>query len=458
MHSLYDFIGLSVKKRGVFALLVLLLAACTPEAQEAAAISLEQTPRQKQNRGLSSALLNSPPAFSAELLERCLFVEPCLIEELPPLGLDHEELEETAPIMERVWSSSPWMKDRFHQLLQALPPSYLQLFRPVTAIAIAEDIRPSHYWPTTGGIYIDPAFLWFTQAEKNTIHGVEDGRTKNLDDFSFRVRWRYVDGNNTNPFRHHSLQWEENRTLERIFDPFAIMMTHELAHANDYLPPYSYELLYDDITFYDAVFYGIDTYLPHLRISTTLQERFPINAELVPTARSYYSRINGSTAHNLTATEISHSFAADVTSSFYSYTHRQEDLAMLFEEVMMKEFFDLDRDMAFTETSQEGNLSCNDYIVRWGIRNRFAHPTVRARAEFSVNQIFPDYDFTALFEEVDGSTPLAVGLGWCDSMRTNDYSFTAAEHSHSTPSPAQPDYDLFEYHSININAPFIPQP
>ena len=448
MYVFYHPISRIGKTYGFFVLFSLFLTACAPEAASPA-----QQAKTPVRASSPPPVESQSPAPSRELLEKCLFEKACLIAELPPLGLEYQELDETAPIMARVWSSSPWMRERFEQLLQELPAGYLQLFRPVTAIAVAEDIRPSHYWPATGGIYIDPSFLWFTQEEKRTINGAGDRRTLHTDDFPFQVRWRYVDRNNTDPFIYHSLDWKENRTLKQVSMPFAVMMTHELAHANDYLPPHAYELLPYDDTFYDAVFYGINTYLPHLRISTTLQERFPLNNELVEIARSYYG--NGSTAHTKTAVEVSNLFVADAASSFYGYTNQQEDLAMLFEEVMIKEFFALERDMAFTKLLHRENHSCNDYQVQWGVRNRFAHPNVRERAEFSVNQLFPEYDFTSLFEEVYAHTYLAADLGWCQSI--NGYDTEAISGPDEIPFSDNPSYDLFEYHSENSQSRFIPR-
>lgn len=408
----------------------LLLTACIPEVAE----QPQAAPKARQQRLATPASLPEP-----SVLENCLFAEPCLIGELPPLGLEHEQLEDTAVIMARVWSSEPWMKERFGELLDRLPREYLRLFRPVTAIAIAEDIRPSHYWPATGGIYLDPSFLWQTQEEKETIAISTDPRSEHLAELPIRVRWRYVGENNTNPFRFHSLQLTANRTLSQTFLPFAAMLTHELAHANDYLPPHAYELLNDASSFQDAVFYGIDTHLHKMKISTVLYDRFPLNSpQLVPAARNYYA--NDPKLSNRTAAELANHFAPDVVSSFYSYTRKQEDLAMLFEEVMMKEFFNLDRDMAFTETAQQGNASCNDYLVHWGIRNRFADTLVRERAQFAVTQLFPEYDFSFLFAEVYESTPLTADVGWCDSIVIRE---PVAEQ------PSQDyDYDLSHYQDI----------
>jgi len=415
----------------------LLLTACIPEAAK----PTQAAPIAKQQKLAKLVAPASAAALESSLLEYCLFAEPCLIGELPPLGLEYEQLENTDTIMERVWSSEPWMKERFRQLLDELPSDYLQLFRPITAIAIAEDIRPSHYWPATGGIYLDPSFLWLTQQEKETIIASPDPREENLTELPFRVRWRYVDENNTSPFHFHNLELMENRTLAQAFLPFAAMLTHELAHANDYLPPHAYELLNEAHSFQDAVFYGIDTHLHKMKISTILYERFPLNSpQMVLMARSYYTK--GAELNNQTATKLANAFAPDVVSSFYSYTRKQEDLAMLFEEVMMKEFFQLDRELAFTEVAQEGNTTCNDYLVKWGIRNRFADTLVRERAQFAVSQLFPDYDFSFLFAEVDQSTPLTTDIGWCDSIPIQEETVTARQPSQSY------DYDLTHYQDI----------
>ena len=438
---------MSFFSKGGAIVFILFLAACMPDAADPpqAAPIAKQPPvtkqQIKQQRLPERVVAASAAGLEYSLLEHCLFAEPCLIGELPPLGLEHEQLENTDTIMARVWSAEPWMKERFGQLLDKLPSDYLQLFRPITAIAIAEDIRPSHYWPATGGIYLDPSFLWLTQQEKETIAASPDPREENLADLPFRVRWRYVDENNTSPFRFHNPESTENRTLAQAFLPFAAMLTHELAHANDYLPPHAYELLNEAHSFQDAVFYGMDTQLHKMKISTILYERFPLNSpQMVLMARSYYAK--GAELNNQTATKLANAFAPDVVSSFYSYTRKQEDLAMLFEEVMMKEFFQLDRELAFTEVAQEGNATCDDYLVKWGIRNRFADTLVRERAQFAVGQLFPNYDFSFLFAEVDQSTPLTTDTGWCDSVPVQEEAITARQPSQSY------DYDLTHYQNI----------
>ena len=108
------------------------------------------------------------PAPSQDALHACLFADPCLIEDLPPLGLRHANLTVDL-IMQRVWTSQPWMRQRMEELLQALPAAYLPLFKPLTAIAITDTISHPYYRLANGAIYFPPSFLWLAQAEK-TLH------------------------------------------------------------------------------------------------------------------------------------------------------------------------------------------------------------------------------------------------------------------------------------------------
>ncbi len=368
-----------------------------------------------------------PRSFPSEIetnsLEKCLFTKPCKISQLPPLGLTTNAITIDS-IMARVWSTEPWMTQRIKELLTALPSEYLRLFRPVTGIAIADYVGPSHYWAATGGIYINPSFLWLTQEEKDNVAVYQDERIEKSKQLNFRVKWRYVGQNSTTPILSGSAANNvDERQLQNILGIFAAMLSHELAHANDYLPPHALELLDPQETFADAVYYGRNNDIPMLRISKNLQDKYPIANQLTNLARAYYGGIDSAGYQDWQASDVGFSFQYDGASSLYGHYSKEEDIAMLFEEIMMKEFFSLDRDMGFADVADDlahNRTDCQAHKVHWAQRNRFAAPSVRQRAEYVARQILPEYDFSELFNKLPSSTQLETD--WCSHHNSIDIS------------------------------------
>ena len=316
------------------------------------------------------------------------------------------------------------MTHRIKELLTALPNEYLHLFRPVTGIAIADYVGPSHYWAATGGIYINPSFLWLTQEEKDNVAVYEDERIEKSKQLKFRVKWRYVGQNSTTPILSGAAANNiDERQLQNILGIFAAMLSHELAHANDYLPPHALELLDHQETFADAVYYGRNNDIPMLRISKNLQEKYPIANQLTNLARAYYGGIDSAGYQDWQASDVGFSFQYDGASSLYGHYSKEEDIAMLFEEIMMKEFFSLDRELGFADVADDlahNNTDCQADKVRWAQRNRFAAPSVRQRAEYVARQILPEYDFSELFNRLPSSTQLETD--WCSHHNSIDIS------------------------------------
>mgnify|MGYP003553648092 FL=1 len=83
-------------------------------------------------------------------------VTSCKLSVLPFIG-QHNNLPTKADILAKTVVSHPWMTTRFSQVLDQMPKDIFLLFRGVTAVVIAADIRPSHYRSDTGAIYLDPA-------------------------------------------------------------------------------------------------------------------------------------------------------------------------------------------------------------------------------------------------------------------------------------------------------------
>ena len=83
-------------------------------------------------------------------------------------------------------------------------------------------------------------------------------------------------------------------------------------------------------------------------------------------------------------------FQLDVANDFYSYSSSREDLAMLFEEVMMYYSYGLDRDVAVTDLP--ANLEfCSQLRVAWGQRNRVAQSNILPRATLILEAVLPEF-------------------------------------------------------------------
>jgi len=159
----------------------------------------------------------------------------CDLSDLPFIGQESAN-PSIDDIMGRVVVSHDWMGERFREALAVLPDDVLLMFRAVTAIVIDADIRPAYYWGGTAAIYLDPFYLWTTNAEKQTINVQEDFRAGFGDELNFIDTWRYTI-NNDFAFPSWSLSDDVERTVEQMSMSLLRLLYHELAHANDFMPP-----------------------------------------------------------------------------------------------------------------------------------------------------------------------------------------------------------------------------
>jgi hypothetical protein len=121
---------------------------------------------------------------------------------------------------------------------------------------------------------------------------------------------------------------------------------------------------------------------------------------------------------NLTASKVGELFSEDSAESLYSYSTQYEDLAMLFEATMMRYHYNLKIDLAFIEKpKKENNLTCSDYIVAWGVRDRLSEDSVKVRAKYVVNNILPSNNWDSFFDN-NLTEPILMdeGLNWCESI------------------------------------------
>lgn len=341
----------------------------------------------------------------------------CPMERLPLLGQERETLT-PEDVLERTLVSHDWMAERFEQALRAQPDELLQLFQGVTAVVIGADIRPSYYWLSTGAIYLDPARLWLDIAERDTISEAPDYRSDFDRELDFDVLWRYT--------REGDYAWRnpplsgpgQSRELNQILSPLAALLFHELAHANDYLPPREQQGLDMSLTPSEAA-----TRLQSDSVSAALARDYPLTSELMMDLAEvmYQGRDATAEERQLTAEEVGLDFSEDSASDSYSYVTANrrlflEDTAMLFEEVMMQHHFGLTRELAFTERPDSANASCNEYVVRWGQRGRVGDDALQARAELVLQQLLDRNDVQPHLASLPDAEPLTSGLGWCANL------------------------------------------
>jgi hypothetical protein len=343
-----------------------------------------------------------------EHIASCVTDTNCTLERLPLIGLVSES-PTVDQIMDHVVVSHDWMGLRFKNMLEAMPQDMLLLFRAVTAIVIGADIRPAHYRSDTGAIYIDPALLWLTNAEKATIDQSPDFRSDFGKDLQFIRVWRYVIGSDY-AWQSYSLTGTEERTLQDTVVMGSWLFYHELAHANDCASPANLPLFESNISFaanhsameaMDACVYQ------QLNTQIGLQSQTWLDLAQV----FFQGTSSTSEQRSMTPVAAGDAFALDYAQDAYSYSSQREDVAMSFEAVMMKKHFNADRDMAIIPQFQD--FDCNNAQIKWGQRGRIAVPDVKARAEFVTQRLLPEYQAGSFYDDLPTHVDINFDHNWC---------------------------------------------
>lgn len=336
----------------------------------------------------------------------------CKLSTLPFIG-QKSSLPTKADILAQTIVSHPWMATRFEQLLDQMPQDIFLLFRGVTAVVIGADIRPSHYRSDTGAIYLDPADLWLIASERATISKVEDYRSGFSNGLAFRSLWRFVQGK-TDAFGNFPLDGAiSSRAISDIVRPMADLLFHELAHANDFMPPAYVTQLNSQLTPAGAI-----SSLASARISTGLTTQIPLNSQMqFNLGKIMFQGVTATDAQKkLTAEQVGLDFSIDGANDSYNYSSQFEDTAMLFEEVMMKYHYNVDREVAFTDAPPATGATCANYVVRWGVINRIGEPLVKSRAQVIVQKLLGINDSTAYFAALPAPRTMLIGVDWCNNL------------------------------------------
>lgn len=335
----------------------------------------------------------------------------CNLDVLPFLGsvVDSPEIID---VLQRTVVTHTWMGKRLAEVLRRMPPETLKLFRGITAIVIGADIRPSFYSPATGAIYIDPQDLWLTRKERNTIDREPDYRTEFFSELSFLPLWLYVSGNSPAWFPGYSYPRSATRELDDLILPMANLLFHELAHANDAVPPALLGRARATDTPLDLS-YRLQLSSPTINLLVT----YPLRSDLLYALGEVLYR--GAPAdeiiRSLTGEEVGLEFESDDANSLYSYSTPFEDTAMLVEEVLTSHYFGLERVMSFLDVPAVEEPECEDFVPRWGVRNRAATPAVRERARLVLTDILDESDVSTYLASVPASRPLTGDVDLCEA-------------------------------------------
>lgn len=380
---------------------------------------------------LLPAVLTSP---YADVLADCVLAEndssACTMEVLPLIGQDNED-PDIEFVMQRVVVSHEWMGIRFRQLLEAAPPELLTLMKSLTAVVIASDIRPSYYSSATAAMYLDPSYLWLTNAEKQTIDQAPDFRSGFDDELAFVSLSRYVRGNDY-AWGFYPLDGNEVRNTDDTVLSTTRLLFHELAHANDFFPPH----LISGLSRTDTVAEAADS-LSSQRLSRQLNISYPLQSDLLFNLASIMYRGDTPTSADklITAVDVGLGFEIDGANDDYAYSSIYEDTAMLFEEVMMKFHFDVSREVGYTDRPTQADPSCGDYIVRWGVRHRSGSPQIAPRAEQVLQFMLQQNDVGEYLAGLEDPVAMQLGKDWCSNLA--EFSTRSTEAPAAPPPPVE---------------------
>jgi hypothetical protein len=129
--------------------------------------------------------------------------------------------------------------------------------------------------------------------------------------------------------------------------------------------------------------------------------------------------------------DVTQLFTVEDANDFYNYSSKREDLAMLFEEVMMHKRYGLQRDVAITSSPTEdvngdGYISGADYIVSWGQRGRIAESNIKPRAQFVTERVLPEFNVVDALNALPTPTNMTKGKSWTENLDMSNQGNKAA--------------------------------
>ena len=278
--------------------------------------------------------------------------------------------------MSRVLVSHHWMGDNFRNMLQQMPSYLLPLFRSIRAVVIANDIRPSYFSAARGAIYLDPDFVLLTPAQRAAVSDEPDYRSRFGLDLRYRFYWRAVNADGPLRVRRDA---NGSRIVSTLVPYLGFLLAHELAHAADWMTP-------DRISGLEPTQKPSD--VADNELSKNLNNTLPLTSEVMKELARVQFHGQSATAEQLALRprHVGEAFSADRAADYYAYSTIREDLADLFDAVMMSYAFGYEAALAITAVPESGNRY--DGIVAWGQWGRIADPQVKARVRLAVQGVY----------------------------------------------------------------------
>ncbi|MDP2575930.1 hypothetical protein Q8W40_27325 [Vibrio penaeicida] len=383
------------------------------------------SPNIKGDPSLDKISTYQSSALSNDMLE-CVKLykkrQSCSLDKIRPIGVEKPGDLSISDIQERLVVSHSWMGDNFINALKSIhDQDFLNLFKPLNAIVLSYDIRPSFYHTYTAAIYIDPRYLWQNKAEWDSIYKQDDFRSDFSSEFTYDSANRFIYPNSkeyvTYSNTYHSVNnaW---RASHHIAPGLFRLLAHELAHANDYLPPAYLSQVGDSGSVFSAMRDNAN------KVHTELQSSHPLTSSLLLEAAeiAFHGKSMTDQARNSTGEIAGSEFKPDGAAAFYGYSTNREDVATLFESYMMFKKYGAISDVAFISIPKTKEYTCNDWKVLWGERHRLADDNVRTKTIFVAQRLTGKTESEVISNmpsNVADVSTLTPGLGWCESRTLN---------------------------------------
>lgn len=375
----------------------------------------------------------------------------CALSSLPLLAQVAQENDflSVNNIMDRVVVSHQWMGDRFKDFLihHDNNNDFKRLLRATTAIVISYDIRPSFYWAATGAIYLDAENFWLTPQERDTINEAPDFRTHFGNDLQFSMPWRYVKDNQY-ANRYFSKEQRVTRTSNDGFYRLASLLYHELAHANDFFPSTEWFTHNEQTRILDA---ATNTSFESDKLSISLPLQSQTMRDLAQV--SFSGELATATQKSYQSSDIKNFFSPDTATDFYAYSSLREDYAMLFEELMMQNRFQVFRDIAITNNPTGDNISAQDYIVTWGQRGRIGEDDIKSRVAFTASRVLPEFDSNSALTVLPIPIDMTEGHDWLKNLTISPLSISSTKKQRSleiTTKQNKPSPVFYQYYQKTL--------
>lgn len=319
-----------------------------------------------------------------------------------------------ADIMSRVLVSHDFLGANFEKFLttQDSNQDFRRMLGAVTTIVIGSHVRPSFYQPATGAIYLDANYLWLTPEQRDVVTEVPDYRLAFDDALNFTSLGRQIKNNEYARFSYPATE-RVTRPESDLIVGLGRLLYHELAHAGDFFAPSS-RTLDSTLSIYGNVAPRIDS---RLLPSDDLARTYPLmSAQMKRLGQVMFLGVSPTAAEKAyTAAQVGAFFATDVASDEYAYSingnaSSREDLAMLFEEFMMKYRHGIQYDVAYSNVYSEG-MTSDDLIVQWGQRGRIGSASIKPRVKLVLSKVAPWIDQAAV-DALPAPIQMTPGISW----------------------------------------------